>query len=127
MVPNRGEGLVFRTTIACGVLETVAVVLRLLAQWKNNRRLYRDDWWIVASLVPSYAMLAVGMLSKLFILARVTKYVLTLRSGYYRWRRKTGQKSFRCGTDYILKGNILRCHHADSRIKVRARLSMPAS
>ncbi len=71
MLSSSGAELVLRTTIACGVLETVAVALRLMAQWKNNRRLYRDDWWIVASLVPSYAMLVVGMLSKSHSLLRV--------------------------------------------------------
>ena len=64
MVFSQGGELVLRTTIACGVLETVAVILRLRAQWKNNQRFYKDDWWIVASLVPSYGMLAVGMLSE---------------------------------------------------------------
>ena len=64
MVSSQGGELVLRTTIACGALETVAVVLRLMAQWKNNQRFYKDDWWIVISLLPSYGMLAVGMLSK---------------------------------------------------------------
>ncbi len=75
MVASRGEGLVVRTTIACGVLETLAVIFRLLAQWKNNRRFYRDDWWIVASLVPSYAMLAVGILSEFSLLPCMTASV----------------------------------------------------
>ena len=64
MALSQGGGVVLRTTIACGVLGTVSVILRLLAQWKNNRKFHKDDWWIVATLVPSYAMLAVGMLSK---------------------------------------------------------------
>lgn len=64
MASTHGRALVLRTIIACGVLETVAVILRLVAQWRNNRRFYKDDWWIVATLIPSYAMLAVGMLSE---------------------------------------------------------------
>ena len=57
----RGE-LVIKVTIACGILETVAVFLRLLARWRSKAAFAADDWWIVATLIPSYAMLAVGCL-----------------------------------------------------------------
>lgn len=64
MVLSRGGALVLRTTIACGVIVTAAVILRLIAHWRNNQRFYNDDWWIIATLIPTYAMLVVGMLSK---------------------------------------------------------------
>jgi hypothetical protein len=38
--------------------------LRLLARRKVKARFAIDDWLIVATLVPSYAMLIVGSLSK---------------------------------------------------------------
>ena len=57
----RGD-LVIRVTIACGILETLAVFLRLLARWRSKAAFAADDWWIVATLIPSYAMLAVGCL-----------------------------------------------------------------
>ena len=57
----RGE-LVIKVTIACGLLETFAVILRLLARWRSKAAFAADDWWIVATLIPSYAMLAVGCL-----------------------------------------------------------------
>ena len=57
----RGE-LVIKVTIACGILETLAVFLRLLARWRSKAAFAADDWWIVATLLPSYAMLAVGCL-----------------------------------------------------------------
>lgn len=57
----RGD-LVIKVTIACGVLETLAVFLRLLARWRSKAAFAADDWWIVATLIPSYAMLAVGTL-----------------------------------------------------------------
>ncbi|KAL9134101.1 MAG: hypothetical protein Q9175_004718 [Cornicularia normoerica] len=57
----RGD-LVIKVTIACGVLETLAVFLRLLARWKSKAAFAADDWWIVATLIPSYAMLAIGCL-----------------------------------------------------------------
>ena len=63
MIHNPGAGLVIRTTIACGVLETAAVILRLIARWKSNASIARDDWVLVAALVPSYAMLANGIVS----------------------------------------------------------------
>lgn len=51
-----------KVTIACGILETLAVFLRLLARWRSKAAFAADDWWIVATLIPSYAMLAVGCL-----------------------------------------------------------------
>ena len=57
----RGD-LVIRVTIVCGVLETLAVSLRLVARWRSKASFAADDWWIVATLLPSYAMLAVGCL-----------------------------------------------------------------
>ena len=85
MVSTQGGALVLRTTIACGVFITVAVILRLMAQWRNNRKFHKDDWWIVATLVPSYAMLAVGMLSKaLFPVCfeiELTRSVVTIGGG----------------------------------------------
>ena len=59
---NPRGNLVIRVTIACGILETVAVFLRLLARWRSKAAFAADDWWIVATLIPSYAMLAVGCL-----------------------------------------------------------------
>lgn len=65
MTPNPQLGFVIRTTIACAVLETVAVVLRLVARWRSNASYAMDDWVLVASLVPSYAMLVDGLISAL--------------------------------------------------------------
>lgn len=46
-------------TISLTVLATVAVVLRLVARAKVQKiRLEADDWFIVAALVPTYAILA---------------------------------------------------------------------
>ena len=84
MVFNHGGRLVLRTNIACGVLETIAVILRLAAQWKNNRKFYKDDWWIVATLIPSYGMMVVGMLSKsasYTLSAGMTHYVVVTIGG----------------------------------------------
>ena len=57
----RGDNVI-KLTIACGILETLAVVLRLLARWRSKAAFAADDWWIVATLIPSYIMLAVGCL-----------------------------------------------------------------
>ena len=51
-----------KVTIACGILETLAVLLRLVARWRSKAAFAADDWWIVATLIPSYVMLAVGCL-----------------------------------------------------------------
>ena len=57
----RGDDVI-KLTIACGILETLAVALRLLARWRSKAAFAADDWWIVATLIPSYLMLAVGCL-----------------------------------------------------------------
>ena len=52
-----------RVAVACGVIETIAVCLRLLARYKTKARFAVDDWVIVATLIPSYAMLVLGSFS----------------------------------------------------------------
>ena len=59
---SRGE-LVIRAGIVCGVFQTLSIFLRLLARWKTKAGFAVDDWLIVATLIPSYAMLVVGSLS----------------------------------------------------------------
>ena len=76
MVLNPGRDLVIKTTIACGVLETVAVILRLIARWRSQSSFAVDDWVLVASLIPSYGMLANGMIS--MELARRVLTMLTI-------------------------------------------------
>ncbi|CAD6563519.1 MAG: hypothetical protein ASARMPRED_000008 [Alectoria sarmentosa] len=56
--PRRDQ--VIRVTVACGVLATVAVCLRFVARWRSKASFAADDWWMVASLIPLYCMLAVG-------------------------------------------------------------------
>ena len=60
---NPGRNRVINVTVACGILATVAVCLRLVARWRSKASFAADDWLMVASLVPSYAMLAVGSIS----------------------------------------------------------------
>ena len=62
---NPGRDRVIRVTVACGVLATVAVCLRLVARWRSKAPFAADDWWVVATLIPSYGMLAVGSISVL--------------------------------------------------------------
>ena len=52
-----------RVAVACGVIETIAVCLRLLARWKTRAQFAIDDWLVVATLIPSYAMLVLGSFS----------------------------------------------------------------
>ena len=60
---NSGRDQVIRVTVACGVLATVAVCLRFAARWRSKASFAADDWWMAASLIPSYGMLAVGSIS----------------------------------------------------------------
>lgn len=88
MVHNPGRDLVIRTTIACGVLETVAVVLRMVARWRSNVTIAVDDWLLMASLIPSYAMLVNGLLSALtcFPMVRASLFMADVGDSGHHWR-----------------------------------------
>ena len=60
---NPGRDQVIRVTVVCGILASVAVSLRFMARWRSQASFAADDWWMVASLIPSYSMLAVGSIS----------------------------------------------------------------
>ena len=53
-----------RTSIAFGVVDAIAVSLRMLARWRSNASFAADDVLIVASLVPLFAMIVIGHLSQ---------------------------------------------------------------
>lgn len=57
----RGQQVV-QLSIAVGVVDTIAVALRLLARWIDRARMAPDDWMIVASLIPFYAMITTSSL-----------------------------------------------------------------
>ena len=63
-VQSRADS-VNRVAVACGIVETIAVCLRLLARWKSQAQFAIDDWIVVATLIPSYAMLVLGAFSML--------------------------------------------------------------
>ena len=63
--PDNPKGeIVIIVTYVVGVILPVAVALRFLARWRSKAGFAADDWWIVASLIPSYGMLISGALSK---------------------------------------------------------------
>lgn len=55
---GRGETIV-NTSIAIAIIVTIAVILRFIARKKTKATLATDDWFILASLVPAYAMLVI--------------------------------------------------------------------
>lgn len=55
----RGEKIV-NTSIAIAIIVTFAVILRFIARKKTKASLAADDWFILASLVPAYAMLVIA-------------------------------------------------------------------
>lgn len=55
----RGETIV-NTSIAIDIIVTFAVILRFIARKKTKASLAADDWFILASLVPAYAMLVIA-------------------------------------------------------------------
>ncbi|MCJ1465320.1 hypothetical protein MMC07_003937 [Pseudocyphellaria aurata] len=57
----RGDTVV-RWIVAMGVVDTLAVMLRLLIRKKNGTKIAADDWMIMASLVPAYCMIVTASL-----------------------------------------------------------------
>lgn len=55
----RGYG-VLAATIAMGIIDFFAVILRFLARKKIKAKLEADDWLILVSLLPAYAMNAIA-------------------------------------------------------------------
>lgn len=49
---------IINLSIAVGVIDTFAVVLRFIARWQSNAAFAADDWLMAASLVPLYGMIA---------------------------------------------------------------------
>ena len=64
MASNPRGDEVIRVTIACGVLEATAVILRFVARWKTEARYAADDWMMLLTLIPSYGMLLAGWYSQ---------------------------------------------------------------
>lgn len=56
---GRGETIV-NTSIAIAIIVTIAVILRFIARKKIKATLAADDWFILASLAPAYAMLVIA-------------------------------------------------------------------
>ena len=57
---NRRGHAILTISIACGILETIAVALRFLARRKIASKYRMDDWLILSSLIPNYAMIVAG-------------------------------------------------------------------
>lgn len=56
---GRGE-LILKTSIAIAVIVTFAIILRFIARKRTIAALGTDDWVILSSLVPAYAMLVIA-------------------------------------------------------------------
>ena len=54
--------MVIAITATMGIVDFLAVVLRFVARSKTRMAIGADDWWLVASLVPFYAMIVCGFL-----------------------------------------------------------------
>ena len=57
---NRRGHAILSISVACGILETIAVALRFLARRKIASQYRMDDWLILSSLIPNYAMIVAG-------------------------------------------------------------------
>lgn len=60
MEPNRRGVLVICLSVALGVIDTLAVILRFIARRKSESGLAMDDWLIALSLVPAYCMIIIA-------------------------------------------------------------------
>ena len=64
MVSNPVGDLTSRISIAFGVIDTIAVALRLLARTKTKASLSADDALITVSLIPLYGMAVISYLGQ---------------------------------------------------------------
>lgn len=63
MADNPVGHQVVRISIALGVINVIAVALRILARWRSNAAFAADDVLIIASLAPLLAMIVIGYFS----------------------------------------------------------------
>ena len=70
---------VVRASIAFGIIDAIAVSLRMLARWRSNAAFAADDALIVASLAPLFAMIVIGHLCQSNTL--VSDFLLLTRTG----------------------------------------------
>lgn len=61
MYNPRGDQVI-NLSIAVGTIDTVAVGLRLLAEWTSKAPFATDNWFIVGSLIPLYGMITTSTL-----------------------------------------------------------------
>ena len=59
---TRGNAVI-PISVGAGILETFAVILRLLARRRGNVDLAADDFWLLGSLLLSYLMMVCGGIS----------------------------------------------------------------
>ena len=64
MVSNPVGNRVLHTCLAFGIVDTIAVALRILARRRSNAVLAADDALIIASLIPFYAMMIIDHFSQ---------------------------------------------------------------
>ena len=64
MVSNPVGNRVLHTCLAFGIIDTVAVALRIFARRRSNAAFAADDALIIASLVPFYSMMIIDHFSQ---------------------------------------------------------------
>lgn len=61
MAEGKGRGeTILNTSIGIAIIVTLAVILRFVARKKIKATLATDDWLLLASLIPTYAMLVIA-------------------------------------------------------------------
>lgn len=59
-VGNKRGDTIMNISIAIAIIVTFAIILRFIARKKTKASLAADDWFILASLIPTYAMLVIA-------------------------------------------------------------------
>ena len=60
MADTANGSLIKHASIAISIIDTCAVLLRLLARWRSKAVFAADDYLITISLLPLYAMITLG-------------------------------------------------------------------
>ena len=64
MVDNPVGRRVVQISVALGIVDVIAVGLRMLARWRSKAAFGADDALIIASLIPSSGMIVISYLSQ---------------------------------------------------------------
>lgn len=84
MPPTLAGTALKNMSIVIGVIDAIAVMLRLLARWNTKAVIGVDDYLVVFSLLPMYGMIALSHLGMCFMSLIYNPWSYLLWIGVYK-------------------------------------------